>query len=586
MLLQPWTDPEFRSDLRGAFEAVDRIFPAAYAECPLGTVVLYICRLLMCLLEGDLDCFVSHSSWISMELYKIPLTVIMGTDWPIFALLHSYDWSYPGIPRGNDYDCVQTNRNTLDWPQLLNVLQDDESRPDASWWLDLLRYTFDNKLAMSMYASSQECLYGVYVLNMLKAMWSADTESSAFRIYEPYVQWIHYESLHLLGASRWRIFELLHHFTSLRRHNFRLDFTTQELGALPFRGSIAWLQSLPLERHQRLLETQGSRFASRAYADLHSALRAALRQMQPEDTRLVYVTMVYGAMNRFIAGWARRMKVLAVKTLIMATLDAEAYNLCSEHHGLCVRGAISVLNKYTLLLVALQLGFDVMWFDFDIFVVQHPTNAIQKASEGYDLLMGYDLDSDCLCNGFFFIRANEKTHRWLFEMVRWLYNHPYEHDQRAMGAFLNYTERISLDAQDLPPIPRWHVFNEENAFINFGPWLGNFDELVLVHFVDGSAFSLYGRPNTDPSIPLEKVASKTQETASSVMEDFYQPEVVQMSPSELPHSAVGQRLTARQRPKPQKKQKCGILPQVVSAHPGYGWLAEEGSRAVPPEWHS
>ena len=28
----------------------------------------------------------------------------MGTEWPIFALLHSYDWSYPGIPRNNDYD--------------------------------------------------------------------------------------------------------------------------------------------------------------------------------------------------------------------------------------------------------------------------------------------------------------------------------------------------------------------------------------------------------------------------------------------------------------------------------------------------
>ena len=26
---------------------------------------------------------------------------------------------------------------------------------------------------------------------------------------------------------------------------------------------------------------------------------------------------------------------------------------------------------------------------------------------------------------------------------------PQEHDQRAMGAFLNYTERISLDAQDV-----------------------------------------------------------------------------------------------------------------------------------------
>jgi hypothetical protein len=38
----------------------------------------------------------------------------------------------------------------------------------------------------------------------------------------------------------------------------------------------------------------------------------------PMATGLVYVTMVYGAMNRFIAGWARRMKVLAVKMLIMA----------------------------------------------------------------------------------------------------------------------------------------------------------------------------------------------------------------------------------------------------------------------------
>ena len=46
----------------------------------------------------------------------------MGTEWPIFALLHSYDWSYPGIPQGNDYDCLEANR-TLDWPSLLKSLQ-------------------------------------------------------------------------------------------------------------------------------------------------------------------------------------------------------------------------------------------------------------------------------------------------------------------------------------------------------------------------------------------------------------------------------------------------------------------------------
>ena len=33
-----------------------------------------------------------------------PARGFQGTDWPIFALLNSYDWTYPGIPPGNDYD--------------------------------------------------------------------------------------------------------------------------------------------------------------------------------------------------------------------------------------------------------------------------------------------------------------------------------------------------------------------------------------------------------------------------------------------------------------------------------------------------
>lgn len=46
------------------------------------------------------------------------------------------------------------------------------------------------------------------------------------------------------------------------------------------------------------------------------------------------------------------------------------------------------------------------------------------------------------------------------------------------------------------------------------------EELILVHFVDGSAFSLYGRPSWDPSIPEEKV----EKQVNSSMEDFYAPE--------------------------------------------------------------
>eukprot|EP00434_Breviolum_minutum_P003086 symbB.v1.2.002716.t1/scaffold148.1/size298184/5 len=99
-LLRPLRPTSGEKQLQGAYEVIDQILPAAYAECPLGIIILYIARVLMCLREGDIECFVAHSSWISYELYKIPLTVIMGTDWPIFALLNSYDWTYPGIPPG------------------------------------------------------------------------------------------------------------------------------------------------------------------------------------------------------------------------------------------------------------------------------------------------------------------------------------------------------------------------------------------------------------------------------------------------------------------------------------------------------
>ena len=54
--------------------------------------------------------------------------------------------------------------------------------------------------------------------------------------------------------------------------------------------------------------------------------------------------MVYGSMNRFIFPWAMRARVLELGNLVMATLDHEAFELCQEHHGLCVRAHVSVLS--------------------------------------------------------------------------------------------------------------------------------------------------------------------------------------------------------------------------------------------------
>lgn len=309
--------------------------------------------------------------------------------------------------------------------------------------------------------------------------------------------------------------------------------------------------------------------------------------------------MVYGHMNRFIEGWALRLRTLGVRNLVMATLDEEAYALCSEHHGAqCVRGSISVLNKYTLLLIALQIGIDVMWLDFDIFLVRDPSDAVDRAVEGHDIVIGYDYDSDCICNGFFFLRARPAAHRWLWELMRWLYDHPYEHDQRAISAFLNYTERIAAGPGRLPPVPPWNAFDPDNEFVNWNSWEGRYEKLQLVHFVDGSAFSLYGRPSWDPSIPEAKRRSAERREGIELPEEEGAEAPAQQTPMEAFYGAAGavsaapedlwavapelrRLLDAQRKPKPKVRQRCGILPGVMSAHSGYGWLA--GSTAPKDE---
>ncbi|CAK0790104.1 unnamed protein product [Prorocentrum cordatum] len=539
-----------------SFEAFDRVEPAARAECPLGVTTLNIARTLLCARSRDLDCYLLHTRKVSADLYNTPLTVMMGTDWPMFALLNSYSWVWPGAPPGQDYDCIRSNRSTINWPALLNIFAED---PMSAY--GTVSDVFDTNLAFHLNVGSRECLYGVYIMNIVKTMWAADTESSSYQTYSPYMGYVLYESLHLLGAARWPLFALIHHFTSIRRHGFRIDFSGEHLELVGFAGA--------------------NRGGPGRLAGAARAFRAALGRAR-HGLRLVYVTMVYGHMSR--------LRTIGVGNLVMATLDGEAFSRCAEffYRDQCVNGSVSVLNKYTFLLVALQLGIDVMWLDFDIFIVRDPGPALAMATEGYDLLMGYDYTSDCLCNGFFYLRARPVVHTWLHEMVRWLYDHPYEHDQRAIAAFLNYTERISAAPEDFPDVPRWHVLDVDNSFINFGSWEGHYEDLVLVHFVDGSAFSLYGRPTWDPSIPRSKLEwvkdrhdgpGVASDEPLSPLQAFYASAAVAAGPEEIWRAGPELRglLDAQVRPRPASRQRCGIMPDI-SGGPGVAGCHRDGLR--------
>mmetsp|Transcript_27251 Transcript_27251/g.60310 ORF Transcript_27251/g.60310 Transcript_27251/m.60310 type:complete len:353 (+) Transcript_27251:921-1979(+) len=297
---------------------------------------------------------------------------------------------------------------------------------------------------------------------------------------------------------------------------------------------------------------------------------AAARQI---GSFVVYATMVYGRFTRYIQGFAARAAVVGIaQRLIVFALDSEAHAQCCNHHDpvLCVSGSVSVLNKFFLPLQVLSLGFDVVWLDFDIYLFADPTPHLvpwrQAGHAQHDILMAYAFESDCLCNGFFFMRSRPSVVRWLQKLLQWLYDNPFEHDQRAMAALLNYTERISVDVEQYleQAVPRWHVLDVENRFLHFGHWTGDADKIVLFHFMDGSAFDLYGRSDWDASVNFRR---------PSLMDIFYGSSTNHTEhPLLQPHlSAVMQRQWVAS--PPAKRQPCGILPNVAGAHEGLGWLA-------------
>lgn len=149
--------------------------------------------------------------------------------------------------------------------------------------------------------------------------------------------------------------------------------------------------------------------------------------------------------------------------------------------------------------------------------------------------------------------------------------------------------------------------------MNWPNWHGSLEKIYLLHFVDGAAYSLYGRGEWDASIPLDKgsrlmdararppdarhtpdarsAANGTQsshgaqlpEDGASILDVFYavnsnngEREEQEGTP-DVGWNAFRRGLTMRERTADDaiseaRRQPCGILPNVVSAHSGLGWV--------------
>ncbi len=254
-----------------------------------------------------------------------------------------------------------------------------------------------------------------------------------------------------------------------------------------------------------------------------------------ETRGFAYTTMVYGDtfVNYLPAFISRFEEVVKKKNLLIFTFDEQCLQKCKEvgYTGCVEGGTPGILQKFTIPWVLTTLGIDTVWMDFDVYFVQNPTPYIiehanrpirkwendlvldtssessgsaagplkdpyvqSQRPSGYEILISGSFASPCICNGFVFFKATRHVILWLVDVIHWMYDHPYEHDQKCFSGWLNYTEPISFTP--LPrsgPLPRWDTLDPIKRFVTAAVVEGNgwmadsWEEVVMFHFLHGDS---------------------------------------------------------------------------------------------------
>ena len=209
--------------------------------------------------------------------------------------------------------------------------------------------------------------------------------------------------------------------------------------------------------------------------------------------------MVYGSrFTEYLPRYMSRARAVGA-ALVVFCLDDGAFDTCVAEGGLCARGwEKTILHKFTLPLVLLHLGHEVVWLDFDVFLFKNPTPHILAHAESvdppYEVLVSGSYEADCICNGIVYLRPTEAVVTWWLAALVWMYEHPYEHDQKTVAAWLQWRETVTGRWQEQPgvPIPRWDILDPVNAVVTpavleGNGWSGSLDEIVIYHFLNGES---------------------------------------------------------------------------------------------------
>ena len=230
------------------------------------------------------------------------------------------------------------------------------------------------------------------------------------------------------------------------------------------------------------------------------------RRPGPGDRPVTYLSMVGGSfanymrpfLEQFFRATASHNENFSApgRPIVLLSLDEVSHNACEAVRlGLLDSDAARVLclpsadtgdltfTKYRWVPVLLSAQFDVMWLDFDVFLVRDPVERIAELEaeapdpgrgredepEPYDLYVTEHLDGRCLNAGIFFVRWSSATLQFFLEFVKWLGYHVFADNQNGFDAFLGHSITESFVPPTLPRL-RYTTLDVAREFLTLEGW--------------------------------------------------------------------------------------------------------------------
>ncbi|CAK0896752.1 unnamed protein product [Prorocentrum cordatum] len=367
-----WGDGDGAAYFGAYMDSDDWAMERHWAECPLGALNAAMYLYSASVLQGDPSSAARYAADVARGLRSFPLRILLGSSWPLFALLSGDRLRElrPDVSGDPGRNCGGVEKPALRWGQFQAAFYGEERK---EWSANTMRYVLSWQMSYIPELLEEECPLGVLTLNTIQAFTCATSESSCFRAFIQKVEaWIAAspDFVDVLAHSRWPISLVLNHMSHSTRHRYQLDFSEEELvggwrtlALLPPSGLPAPALSgaarrassaearFPahlgaLGRWAALLSSGGGR--SRAFRDALGAL-PHLGPGHPEAPSLVYISMVYGPrFSRHIGRFCARARALGApgERLLLFALDGEALASLGRVHvsfGEDHRGASLIL---------------------------------------------------------------------------------------------------------------------------------------------------------------------------------------------------------------------------------------------------